>query len=216
MVKTPPYATVPRSWVGETAVIIGCGPSLTKEDVASCWGQARVIAIKDAHRWAPWADVLYSGDELWWQAYASSLTFAGEKYACVVPLPTHLAAIERAGAKLLRFAGHTGLEEKPDGVRSGHHSGYQAIQLAVHFGVAKIILLGYDMQPGPANESHFVKDHPYKKKAAPYAHLHVYETLLEPLRALGVTVVNASRSSALGIFPRVSLDIALTEASRAA
>jgi hypothetical protein len=197
MVKTPPYATVPRSWVGETAVIIGCGPSLTQEDVASCWGQARVIAIKDAHRSAPWADVLYSGDELWWQAYADSLTFAGDKYALVVPLPKHLAAVTKAGAKLLRFAGHTGLEEKPDGLRSGHHSGYQAIQLAVHFGVSKIVLLGYDMQAGPANKRILSSDHPYTKKAPPYAHLPVYETLSNRLRARGVTVVNASRSSAL-------------------
>lgn len=209
MKDTVQYATVPRSWVGETAVILGCGPSLCQEDVDACRGRARVIAIKDAHQLAPWADVLYSGDERWWAAYADRLTFAGDRYALVVPKPDHLATIARAGAKLLRFAGHGGFESKPDGLCSGHHSGYQAIQLAEHFGVKTIVLLGYDMQAGPQQQAHFLAEHPYKKKQPPYGWREQYEQLVAPLKAKGVTVLNASRQTALTTFPRVSLVNAL-------
>ena len=49
-----PVVRVPRLWPGETVAILGGGPSLTPADVDFCRDKARVIAIKEAHRLAPY------------------------------------------------------------------------------------------------------------------------------------------------------------------
>ncbi len=211
MVAAPvQYGVVPRSWPGEAVVILGSGPSLTQEDVASCQGRARVIAIKDTVALAPWADVLYSGDEMWWRRCGPSVTFTGARYALVVPGD---ASQERdataAGATLLKYSGLPGISGSPDTLRSGSHSGYQAIQLAVHFGAAKIVLLGYDMQASEDGRDHFFGSHAYAKKPTPYQYLPAFETMLSPLWVLGVTVVNATRRTALKAFPQMPLSEAL-------
>ena len=67
------YWEAPEFWPGRAFVCIGGGPSLTQSQVAACkdreWGghKVRVIAINDAYKMAPWADVLYFCDDKWWQ-----------------------------------------------------------------------------------------------------------------------------------------------------
>jgi hypothetical protein len=52
-------------WAGETAVLVASGPSLCPSDVDRVRGRARVIAVNDGYRLAPWADVLYACDRRW-------------------------------------------------------------------------------------------------------------------------------------------------------
>ena len=142
---TQPYATVPRSFPGETIVCLGSGPSLTADDVAYCRGRARVIAVKDAITMAPWADVLYAcGLDVsgWWRHMGPRLTdFAGLRYT--------LDRAAASWAQVLELTGETGIETTPTGLRSGYNSGAQAINLAVHLGARTIVLLGYDCQKSP-------------------------------------------------------------------
>jgi hypothetical protein len=197
---------VPRIWDGETAVILAGGPSLIAEDIEAVRGRARVIAIKDAVWLAPWADAFYCcGGEIvgtWWKHYGAELLFEGLRYTLD----------PKAGdyASVLRDTGVTGLELDPSGLRTGKNSGYQAINLAVHLGASRIVLLGYDMQQAPDGRHHWFGAHPYNKREPPYqALLELWPSIVEPLRHCGVTVLNASRSSALDVFPRVSLEAAL-------
>lgn len=195
--------TVPRLWPESTIVCVASGPSLLAEDVDYCRGRARVIAIKDAVRLAPWADVLYSGEIKWWKHYLASLTFEGHRYGIDVQQPVATVA-------MLRNTGLTGLESAPSGLRTGKNSGYQAINLAVHLGASKIVLLGYDMQPA-ANRDHWFGSHPYESCRIPYrAFLDCFETIVQPLQAANITVVNASRTTALRLFPCVSIEEALS------
>ena len=62
----PEVWAVPPIWRGATVVCLGGGPSLTAADAAQCRGRARVIAINDAYRLVPWADLLYFCDYRWW------------------------------------------------------------------------------------------------------------------------------------------------------
>src|SRR5690606_17577639 len=78
-------AVAPRLWPDSTVVLIGGGPSLTAGDVGACRDRARVIAINDAHRLAPWADVLYSSDQRWWEYYQGVPEFRQAKYG-IAPL----------------------------------------------------------------------------------------------------------------------------------
>ncbi len=198
--------TVPRLWPGETVVCIGGGPSLTVSDVELVRGHARVIAVNDAYRLAPWADVLYAADAKWWKWHSVVLDCAGAKYSI-----ESRETVTWPDVQTLRNTGWTGLELVPTGLRAGHNSGYQAINLAVHLGAKRILLLGYDMTLGTAGESHWFGEHP-DGLISPYPQMRAaFDTLVEPLTALGVEVLNCSRRTALTAFPCVALEDALVK-----
>lgn len=199
------FASVPKHWPGETVVCLGTGPSLTREDVDYCRGRAKVIAIKHAIEWAPWADAIYScGSDAgkWWQRNGPSLTdYAGLRYT--------LDPAAATWAQVLKNTGFTGLETDPSGLRTGKNSGYQAINLAAHLGAACIVLLGYDMQTDASGKEHFFGKHWHGQPPALAAFVDLFESLVEPLRVLGIRIINASRETALSVFPRLSIQEAL-------
>lgn len=203
-----PIATVSRDWPDATVVCLGGGPSLTREDVASCRGRARVIAVNDAHRIAPWADVLYAADAAWWNLYAGVPSFEGRKYTISpkIRMPEK-PWLKWSDVQVLQNTGPAGLEHDPSGLRTGKNSGYQAINLAVHFGARRILLLGYDMRSGGEGRSHWFGDHPsvLNSRENYGIFLEHFRTLVDPLRQLGIEVVNCSRSTRLTCFPRAAL-----------
>jgi hypothetical protein len=188
-------------------VCIGGGPSLTPEDVDYCRGKARVIAINDAFKLAPWADVLYACDGQWWGWHKGVPDFKGLKYG--ITLKPHQRDF---GVGILKQTADFGLEKNPSGLRTGKNSGYQAMNLAVHLGARTIILLGYDMQVGPNKETHWFGDHPVKTLAIRFPnYVKSFTTIVEPLKAIGVTVWNCSRQTALKQFPRAVITDVLPE-----
>lgn len=199
--KTVCYGRVEQIADGRPVVCVGTGASLTAEDVAVCRDRACVLAVKDAVRLATWADVLYSGEIRWWRQYGPALTFAGARYT--------LEPEAEDWATVLRNTGPLGLEPSPDGLRTGSHSGYQAINLAVHLGASRIVLLGYDMQ-ATNGQDHFFGAHPYEKRVRPYQWVSLFAELVAPLKSLGIPIVNASRVTAISCFPRQDLAEALS------
>lgn len=205
---TPAPVRVPRLWPGETMVVIGGGSSLTPEDVQFCRGKARVIAIKEAHRLAPWADVLYAADAKWWKFYNGVPEFTGLKYAVEQSAdqpPTDWS--QWPDVQVLQQTGSEGLETDPTGLRTGYNSGYQAVNLAYHLaGATRIVLLGFDMWRGPSGDQNWFGEHPLHTPSPYPIFLHAFSTLIDPLKSAGVHVVNASRFTVLNAFPRVPLE----------
>lgn len=201
---------VPRSWPGQTVVCVATGPSLTAEDVASLRGRWPVIVINDAYRLAPWADALYAADVKWWRWHDGVPGFAGAKWSIEHSMwrgkDTLYPDVQR-----LRNTGPSGLEHDPTGLKNGRNSGFQAINLAVHYGAARIVLLGYDMQPRHG-QSHFFGEHPNNQKSPYDQFRRQFGTLVKPLRKVGIEVVNCTRASVLDCFPKRSLDALLAEA----
>jgi hypothetical protein len=196
-------ATVPKLWPGETVVCIGTGPSLTAADVDACRGRARVIAINDAWRLAPWADVLYACDSRWVDHHKGAKGFEGLKYS--------MTANQKKWPDwgILRNDGVNGLCLDPTGLRTGRNSGAQAINLAIHLGAARILLLGYDMSRH-GGKGHFFGEHPKNWPPSPFhSFLDSFAKLEQPLKDLGVEVINCSRRTALKVFPQMPLEKAL-------
>ncbi len=196
---------VPRLWPGETIVVLGDGPSLTREDVDYCRGRARVIAVNFSARLAPWAHVVYS--------YHTTRLLAHSQID-PVRFPGLIFSVEPAPATwpLLRDTGRSGLEMDPSGLRTGNNSGYGAIGIAKHLGARRIVLLGFDCQPAVDG---CVTWRGCRDATVPGIYefalwLTRFRTLPGPLQACGIELVNASRATAIDCFPRQPLREALS------
>ena len=199
MTPSDRYLIADPIWRGETAVVIATGPSLTAEQVDRIRGRARVIAVSDAWRLAPWADVLYSCDAKWWHHHRNAQKFAGLKVGLT-------DCITFPAVRLMRHRLRDGFDADPGYLATGANSGYQAVHLAAHFGASRIVLLGFDMRE--TQRSHFFGDHPPGlKRESPYATwIERFRTLAAPLRGRGVEVINCTPGSALDAFPAGELD----------
>lgn len=197
---------------GETIVCIGGGPSLTREDVDFVRGKARVLAINNAYELAPWADVLYACDGRWWRHH-----WARVKDLPALKVSLQLPADKKPdGVLCLKKTGRGGLEPDPSGLRHGHNSGYQALGVCAHLGVSRILLLGYDMRLGTGGRAHWHPDHPWRMHPSFNTWIALYQTLVEPLKARGIQVINCTRESNLTAFPRGDLRALLTRREAAA
>lgn len=194
------YHDVPRLWPNSTIVCIASGPSLTPADVDFVRGKARVVVVNTSYKLAPWADVLYACDSRWWKWHSGAKDFRGLKFTLTSPV--------YSGVQLLKNTGPAGLERKPHGLRTGRNSGYQAVNLAVHLGAVRVVLLGYDMQRTGGKE-HWHANHPSRMHSPLAQFRESFATMVDPLKKAGVTVVNATRETALTCFPRVPLEEAL-------
>ncbi len=207
------YWTAPALWPGATFVLFGGGPSMSQALVDACRGRrdagqdVRCIAINDAYRLAPWADVLYFCDDKWWRWHHRKI---GDWKGLIVRLQGGEHDFGDARIKVLRNLDEKrGLSERRDGLHTGQNSGYQAINLAVHLGARRIVLLGYDMQAplvGGLPKTHWFGDHPGGTSPDVYAQmLPHFESLVEPLAARGIEIINATPSSRLHCFPTKTL-----------
>ena len=212
--------SVPPAWKGETCVILAGGPSLNDVDLSPLW-RTRVIAINDSWRQYPLADVFYFCDPQWWldqellnlnslsrKGYVTSFEEIKGRFWVSGSEPFE----NDARIQFLKLTGQTGLETNPTGLRHGSNSGYQAANLAYHFGVKKIILLGYDMRVvNGRTHWHSERREPAEQFAVTLSHsmLPLFETLRAPLQEAGVEVINATPDSALKVWPYVPLEEAL-------
>lgn len=187
---------VPRLYPGGTVGVVATGPSLTREDCAYLRERVDgVIAVNRAYEFIPEADILYGTDGLkFWEWYPEARAFPGLKWALT---PTNY------DIPLLRYTGDEGLDLDPDALRSGQNSAYAAINLAVHLGAARVVLLGVDLRPGVDRaHDHCHPPHPNRSVVNYLTAMQCFTTIISPLEALRVEVVNCSPGSWLRVFPR--------------
>ena len=108
----------------------------------------------------------------------------------------------------------------PGCLRHGKNSGYAAINLAVHMGAKRIILMGYDMNAkgcdvvnidGSGSTVVQGRTH-WHEGSAIEASMRVYNlmlpyfsTMVAGLDLLGVEVLNAGMGSKIDVFPKIPL-----------
>lgn len=208
--QTLEYATVPRLLpYGGTVLITGSGPSLQQADVDLVRAHAEaVIAVNDSYKLVPDATVLYAADAKWWgwhKGCRDAHQVGAVKYpAFTGRLRYALSRTPYHDVQVLRRGPQSGLTLDPGKVALGLNGVYQSINVAVHLGATRVILLGVDMHGG-----HFFGKHP-DNSAPPFSLcLQRFATLVGPLQTAGVDVINCTPKTALTVFPCLSIAEAL-------
>lgn len=196
---------VPRRWSGATVVCLASGPSLIPADVEATVALP-TLAISDTFRLAPHAGVLYAPDTVWWRWHPEAA-----QHPAPLKYGLHHGLKDHPDVQQLQFSHGPGLSHGGMTLK-GSHAGIQAINLALLLGATQILLLGYDMQPAPDGRQHFFGSHPNGSHVQYARRLADYDGIAEDLRKAGVTVLNASRRTAITTFPRMTLNDALKAA----
>ena len=206
------YWHIAPEWKGKTAAILGGGPSLTQEQCDKVRAaRLRVIAVNNAYQLAPWAEFLYFCDAMWFTWHKPEKLFRNFSGRKITLENTALAADEPGLLSVKNFQLEPGMCKLNWGVHTGANSGYQALNIALHLGVKKVVLLGFDMRVvGRRTHWHMAHKRPtpedvFRTRMIPQFNLAAREIREE----WGVEVLNCTPDSALECFPRVPLDEAL-------
>lgn len=194
--------------------MVATGPSLTPDVAEDCCGY-RTIAVNDAWRLLPWADVLYAADEDWWNIHEGCPEFTGEKWSHVRGDDDHnkIKCAADWDINLIVGAYRDGFSTKDGLIHYGSNSGFQAINLAMQFGATRIVLVGFDMQPVDGKR-HFFGDHPAPlRNGTPYTKFIPHFEKAAKLLPAGIEIINATPGSALTCFKRMALNEALSAAA---
>ena len=200
------YTTVEKIFKDETIYIIGGGPSLKNFDFSKLIG-SKTIAINKALLFHSQADVLYWTDSRFYSWHKNEIdNYKGLKFTIKT------GGRYTTDIKILKKGKAFGIETDPQTVAHGNNSGYAAINLAYHLGASRIILLGFDMG-GNSQSTHFHDGYPakaapdsmYKEKFIPG-----FNQLNSELKDSSISILNASPSSKLTVFPKITLEQALS------
>jgi len=214
------YWTIPILWPDATVFIIGGGPSLEGFD----WDpftKRRVIGCNDAYTLGPWVDVCFFCDYSWFKGThhfpgherLGLMDFQGLKVACVEhPL------FDKRIKEVRRQTRRQGIWDQPDKLCWNLNTGATAINLAVHLGASRIVLLGFDMKLSPEGSMNWHENS--KDRPNPGVFDKFYEGFKAVKRDLDerwpqVDVLNAGPDSDLDVFPFVdTCDILKEKPSR--
>ena len=204
MISTPLF-----NWRDHTAVVVASGPSLTDEQIALVeHSDALTIAVNNSYGKLQHPDAVYACDYFWWNFNHMKV----KQYIPRSPLWSQdRAASEQFQLSHIQWEGKDGLGKR--GLRVNGNSGAGAINLAYHFGVRRILLIGMDMKIGSNGEKHWHPDHPKPMVQGQQFEewRHKMNVLAADLKAEGVEVINCTPGSALTCFPMGDLSTELAK-----
>lgn len=187
----------------DTIIVVAPGPSLSpmQLDLIKASG-VFTIAIGDAGRIGlPRANILYHCERKWWNHYNGCPAFKGGYKAAMEDTP--FSDVYQTPRSQMS----EGFDLVYPNLVTGNNSGYQAINLAVHFRPKRIILVGYDMKDALDGRHNIIGDHPKEIKRSSSFELfrENIASLTKPLEELGIAVYNCTIDSALTCFPKKEL-----------
>jgi hypothetical protein len=195
-----------KRWSGR-CVVAAPGPSLTEEVAELCRGE-RVIAVNDAYRLLPWAEVKYACDAQWWEIHSCNV-LSGEKWTSHSLSPKNDKRGMSAGFHIIEGRDGVGFSRDPAVIHYASNSGFQAVNLALLFGADSIVLVGFDMRE-VGGKTHFFGNH-----KTPLRDGHQFgpwiRKFADAAARLGPAprIINATPGSALTCFPMMPLAEAL-------
>lgn len=177
----------------KTFICIASGPSLTPDDCLCANDSGLpVIAINNSWALVPGCEHIYAADCCWWEEYGAGVTseaarWCGDEFTA-----------RRFGINCLLSA-----------IPGSFNSGQRAIELAIHLGASRVLLLGYDCSIRHGihwHGKHQLLANPDKFSVARW---HDEFSRLQAI-AGGAEIINCSHHTQLTCFPRQSLEAALS------
>lgn len=204
-------AVADRRWDGRRIIVAAPGPSLTSEVAAVCGGET-ILAVSDAYRVFPKADVVYSCDAVWWETNGPNGDFSGERWTThsLSPKNDKRNLKDRDKFHIIEGRAGQGFSKNPHFVHYGNNSGFQAVNLGILFGAKKIILVGFDMRTVDG-KSHFFGNHKTPLRDSHSFIVWIRDFATAAKIAPDVSIINATPGSALDCFSKMSLEEALID-----
>jgi hypothetical protein len=195
-------------WAGQTAYIIGGGPSLATQNLELLHG-CNVIVINSSYLAFPAAQFLIFSDARWWCEHIKALKdFKGQ----IVSLSAASSGLPQL--RMMQRTNMPGLATDPGQLMVKNTTLTGAINLAVHLGVRKIVLLGIDQKHGANGRTHHHAPHKWQPTANCFKRQQSdLPQIAAGLRERNIECVNASPGSALTLWPLVNLEDHLATAS---
>jgi len=200
---TPECWSIPREWPGARCFILCNGESIRAQRHLIPQLTGRIIAIKEAVRLRPDADVLFVAAERSVDIVPGLLPiFTGQYVIARNKLPANYPEYVK---RISRTKDHTQLCDLPDHV-CGYDCGTSAINVAYHFGATEIILLGMDMTGDRWCNGEFAHPMPHIPKDHHRRHISVLPAIAKDAIRRGIRIVNCSPISAVQCFERQPLE----------
>jgi hypothetical protein len=199
--------TVPRIWDGKDIYIVAGGPSVMDLDFNKLVHKC-VLGVNSAV-YLSCTKILFFGDAKWyWWNRAAVQAFKGMKITVNKLVEGRDPSVhEEPDINVVKCQSIRGFHIEPDRVAWNRSSGGCAINVAIHLGAKRIILLGYDMKRtyDRKNWNPHVQEstnqNPYENQAGTLPH-----TAEAIKRRTDVEVLNATQGSALECFRKVKLE----------
>lgn len=219
---------IPRIWDGGQCFIIGGGTSIPLQfdipsDVVKSVYQKQVgpevyspymsalhsqhiIAVNMSYKLGSWVDCMFFGDtDFLHNRQVEVLTWPGLRVTTANGMDNYrsrLKIVDRDTKKKL------GVSFLPDTICWNINSGASAINLAYHFGVSRIFLLGFDMRLDNDKNQHWHKyysSNPKTIESTMKMHLRCFPYIADDLRGK-VEIINVSPDSEITSFPKMSFN----------
>lgn len=188
-------------WQGETCYIVAGGPSLAGFDFSRLDGR-KVIVINSSVFSYPAAPVLFFGDARWWvwnckrvkevfegHIFTASEVNDGRVRNLVKKTPPPHISADRGSVMMQR----TSLSA--------------AINLAIHFGSPRLVLLGADQQAAPNGRTHHHEPHPIPQMRGCWdVQIKELRLVADAVKELGVEVINTSLQSRIDWWPKQPIE----------
>jgi len=199
-----PYWTPEPLFAGRSVAVLGNGPSLSMSSVIDL-DPRYIIAVNSAIRLCPNAYVLFSRDSSWCHKHAALIDSAWSP----LKVTTKMDAAKERGMLLVRMerresfaaVGHPA-------IRYGVSSGHAAVSLAIAMGAIEIGLYGFDGRI-VEGRSHWHDDYKEPRREVYATFVTGWHGWNAAAKAAGVSIWNASPSSAIREFPLLEMAVAV-------
>lgn len=199
---------IPRKYLGEPAVLIATGPSLSKEQIEfirpyHAEGKIRVFGLNDAYRICDFLDVFYACDPKWWEMNPGAM-----EHPCKEKWTQDPKKAKALGINWVQGSSGKGMCLFKDRIYYGSNSGYQLMNLAWHYGIRQFFLIGYNMDVPKGTQQHFFGLHPKGlNQANNYrGFVQQFDTIQPEIKNL---VINCTEPTMLRCFRQMTLEEAL-------
>lgn len=207
------YWRVPRLWEGDTAYIVGGGPSVTPDMIESLRGR-KVVAVNMSYLSAPFASYLFFADLQWWERESKErpkelFGFKGT----IVSTNEHINSDRlKVVRRIVPVSDATGIAEATDTVSMERTSLQGAMNLCYHLGAKRLVLLGADNRDAPNGRIHHHDEYPWVRYTESWdIKGRQFGYAAAALKRLGVRVTNCSMVSTLNFWPKMHLADVLQE-----